>query len=265
MSKWNFNSANVTNSSLINWITSIFDKKSGLFPIDLLREEFLTFMAVLFNSIWMNRNLITHGGSIPPLQMIFKLIKATSNAHWHSQLKRKITAGTHDSDTWRAPPSNWIKVNSDCRFIDGISHSAFLVRNFNGSITFAQAKHYYCTNALTAELHAIKDACIFMNQAKADRVIFEADSLNAITFINDPSSPIHWSASQLVEEIRRFWALWPKWRFKICSRNSNFAAHNLAAWSFSFKKLGSFPVNLLPVSCFCNGGFPLVDNFYSVY
>lgn len=100
-----------------------------------------------------------------------------------------------------------------------------------------------------------------MNLAKADKVVFESDCLDSIIFINDPTSQAHWSAKVLVEEIRRFLFLWPKWKLKFISRNANFASHNLAFWSVNSKRYGCIHVNSLPSSYFCDGAFPLVDSF----
>lgn len=177
------------------------------------------------------------------------------------QLAKKVKSNNQASHTWMQPQTGWIKCNSDCRFIEDSSSSAFLVRNCNGSVLLAHAKEYFCANALVAELYSIRDGCLFFSTAQLDRIIFESDSLNAIMFINEPFSQVHWIAKQLVEEIRRFWALWSKWRFKYCSRFANAAAHSLAHWSFAVKKFGYVHVNFIPISCFCDGGFPLVDTF----
>lgn len=69
---------------------------------------------------------------------------------------------------------------------------------------FASASEYHCTNALVAELFSIRDACIFFSSIGMDRVVFEGDSLLAMTFINDPTAQVYWMAKQLVEEIRKF-------------------------------------------------------------
>lgn len=49
----------------------------------------------------------------------------------------------------------------------------------------------------------------------------------------------------------------PSWRFRFCSRDANAAAPSLAHWSFDVK--------LIPISCFCDGDFPIVDSFIFPY
>lgn len=161
-------------------------------------------MAVILSSTWKNRNLITHGSSPLHFQVITALIAKEACSHWNSQLFKSIKAPAMISNRWNRPPKGWIKVNSDCRFSEDSSCSGFIDRNMNGSIIFAQANEYFCTNALVAELFSIRDACIFFNQAGLDQLIFESDSLNAVVFINEPLATVHWMAKQLIHEIRRF-------------------------------------------------------------
>lgn len=139
------------------------------------------------------------------------MIALSATKHWNSQLCKSITASSITTKIWTRPCTGWLKSNSDCRFIDGISSSVFLIRNHNGSILLASATDYHCTNALVAELFAIRDACLFFNSIGLEKAVIESDSLNAITFINDPQIQVHWMGKQLVEEIRKFWFLWPKW------------------------------------------------------
>lgn len=144
---------------------------------------------------------ITHGETLPPIQIFAKWIANSALNHWKAQLAKKVKSTSMISHTWRKPQTGWFKCKSDCRFTDTTSSSAFLVRNCN---------EYFCTNALVAELYSIRDPCILFNAARLEKIIYESDSLNAILFINDPLSLIHWAAKQLVDEIRKFWALWPK-------------------------------------------------------
>lgn len=71
---------------------------------------------------------------------------------------------------------------------------------------------------------AICGACVFLDKVGFQLIIFETDCPNATTFIINTTSPVHWSTSQLVEEIKYYWLLWPKWRFKNILKNANFAA-----------------------------------------
>lgn len=65
------------------------------------------------------------------------------------------------------------------------SDSGFLARNMNGSILHAQAKEYFCTNALVAELSSIRDACIFSTKLVFIKSFFKPILLMP-WFVNDP-------------------------------------------------------------------------------
>lgn len=136
-----------------------------------------------------------------------------------------------------------------------------MIRNCNGSILYAEANTFLAVDALQAEVIAIKNACLFLTKAKLENIIFEADCINAILYTTDQSSIPSWSSRAIVEEIRRFWFMWPKWKFKACSRNVNFCAHHLAKWAFSCSWNGFIPLNLIQSTCFCDESFPIVNSF----
>lgn len=150
---------------------------------------------------------------------------------------------------WKPPSKNWIKINTDAKFDNGNAQTALVVRN-QGSIIFVSSKKHQYSNPRNAKSQALLEACQIINTIKLQNVIFEADCLNAIKFITNLQSQIHWSAKNYIEEITKFWSLWPKWRSKLCSRSTNFAAHNLAKWADVVSWDGPIPLNLLPCSLF---------------
>lgn len=204
LSKWNFSSTPFTNSSLRNFINSILDNKNTILPPDVNRDAFIVFMVVLFDNVWTSRNQVTHGGTIPSISLATKWTANSSMRHWNAQINIKVQATSLTSRIWIKPQAGWIKTNSDCRFIDGISSSVFFIRNHNGSILFASAYEYHCTNALVAELFSIRDACIFFSSKGMDRVVFEGDSLLAMTFINDPTAQVYWMQNNLWRKSENF-------------------------------------------------------------
>lgn len=110
----------------------------------------------------------------------------------------------------KKPNGDWLKANTDATFSDGKANTATNIRNHNGSIIFAHTRSYICMDALVAESIAIKEACSFLDHAKIKEAIIESDCLNTIYFITNSSSIVHRNVKVIIEEIRRFWHLWPK-------------------------------------------------------
>ncbi|KAL7129161.1 hypothetical protein ABFS83_13G045400 [Erythranthe nasuta] len=121
-------------------------------------------MVVIFEIIWSKRNHITHGSSSLSLQEASKLLNSTAKAHWNCQVSKSLIAGNTLPQSWSCPRIGWLKVNSDCRFVNDIAYSAFIIRNHNGSIVYAHAQDHYCSSPLVAEIFGILDACKFINE-----------------------------------------------------------------------------------------------------
>lgn len=114
-------------------------------------------MVVLFDSILNNVNLMTHIANARPIHVISKWIVVSTKTHWNAQLSYVVKDGSRSLISWIKSSTGWFKINYDCRFIDSISNSNFITRNSNGSIIHAQSNEYHCTDALVAELFAIRD------------------------------------------------------------------------------------------------------------
>lgn len=149
----------------------LLDKNCSLFHDNLLREEFLIYLAVFVDSIWSNRNLVTHELSPLSLQEMNTKTASTASKHWSSQIAKSSKACSITSVNWINPPHQWHKVNTDCSFFDENAAASFVIRNYNGSILYAEATISLAVDALHAEIIAIKEACMFMNKA-LENIIF---------------------------------------------------------------------------------------------
>ncbi|XP_012850814.1 PREDICTED: uncharacterized protein LOC105970524 [Erythranthe guttata] len=197
------------------------------------------------------------------LWVLSRKANQSANTHWKSQITSHTSTKSSPNLSWIPPPFDWLKINNDSSFDDGIAHSSCIIRNSNGSILLAHSTAHVCLEALAAEALAVLEACKILSSARIKNAIFEADSLDAISFIVSDSCPVHWTAKVVIEEIKKFSGLWPKWRFKYGSRNSNFVAHSLAKWVCCSNWDGIVPPDLIPLVCFGDGGHPLVDSFIS--
>ncbi|KAL3617219.1 hypothetical protein CASFOL_038966 [Castilleja foliolosa] len=168
---------------------------------------------------------------------------------------------TISTQKWKPPATDWIKINVDSTFFNGVAFSGCIIRNHNGSILQAYSQKHQCLDSLVAECLAVLDGCALAMQLNAKKVVFEADCLNAITLINGVSLNTFWPADPVVERIKRAWKSWPLWSFSFTHRGNNCAAHNLAFCSSLKNFVGFYPLNSIPLNVFCDGGYPIVDSF----
>lgn len=259
ISHWSFRIDAFSHLTVKSWISLLLDKANNLFNSDTIRSEFLVFTAALFDLIWINRNRFSHAS--PPYSVQEIVSRASRNAidHWKSIITSSTGAGSSPNRKWTPPPPGWFKINTDASFVNGKASSSFIIKNSNGSILIAHTQNHDCHDALTAEALALLEACKFLHHFQIKEAIIESDSLNAISFIRSSAGLSHWTAEVVIQKIKRVWNLWPKWRFKFTHRNANRAAHSLASWDFLSKFSGIIPLNLIPVNCFCDLGFPIVD------
>ncbi|KAL3655743.1 hypothetical protein CASFOL_000139 [Castilleja foliolosa] len=223
------------------------------------REEFVLFNLLLFDNVWRYRNSLAHGACPISVQDITKSIARQAAKHWMSNTQT-AQIGSSANLSWIPPPIGWYKINVDAAFVKDISHSGLVLKDHNGSVSFAFVDHHPCFDAITAECLAILDACLLLHQFKASSIIIESDCLNAVALINGASNNDFWTASPVVDKIKKLWNCWPSWVFKFTPRKLNCAAHNLAGWASCNSFVGSLPLDSIPVVVFCDLGHPLVKN-----
>lgn len=143
-------------------------------------------LSALYDFIWFNRNKVTHGASSLSMQeLVTKATKSAQN-HWNSILNSSIAAGSSTNQTWKAPPSGWIKINSDSIFVNGKAQSSCILRNFNSSLVLALSHPHDCLDSLTAKAPALLDACKLLQQLK-----IKEQSLNLTRSMQSPPSKAH--------------------------------------------------------------------------
>ncbi|KAL3614944.1 hypothetical protein CASFOL_040605 [Castilleja foliolosa] len=259
---WCFNLSLFSNLNIKQWLALIFDyKNNNLFNSISSRLEFLVFTVALIDKTWFFRNQIAHGSAVPSIQTVVSLVTKNAKDHWNS-ITQNLQLSSVIRKSWNPPPSGWIKVNTDSSFANGDAVAGVVVKNHNGSILAAATYTHRCLNAHSAETLAILDACLLLDSFKVKNAIIESDCLSAISWINGASINTHWSANSAMEQIRRSWNSWPTWRFKFVSRIANSAPHALAKWASGCFFEGVVPLDLIPVSVFCDRGHPLVEPLF---
>ncbi|KAG8388292.1 hypothetical protein BUALT_Bualt02G0110400 [Buddleja alternifolia] len=135
------------------------------------------------------------------------------------------------SPSMRQPPSGVLKVNTDIAFVNGKSDGVLVVRNHDAEIVYAKSWISWDHNSNSAETFAIRQAMEFMHSKAFEDVHFESDSLLALSWISGCKTDIEWAAKTDVEEARRFWKKWPRWKLSKIHRQANVVANDLAKWA----------------------------------
>ncbi|KAL3641648.1 hypothetical protein CASFOL_012463 [Castilleja foliolosa] len=228
--------------SCLQFLTLILDRNNKLFENIMDRLEFMVFCAILFDNIWLTRNSIVHGATTPLVNSLQALQSRSSV-----------------NQSWNPPPIGWFKINMDAAFKDGNACSGVVIRNANGSFVHAYSMEHKCLDANTAEALAILDSCLVAQKLGLQKVLFESDCLNVVSFINGNSRNYYWTSGPVVEAIDNLKLKMPLWSFSFVPRVCNSAAHALAAWAFCNDFFGNIPLVSIPVNVFCDFGSPLVD------
>ncbi|KAL3618896.1 hypothetical protein CASFOL_037124 [Castilleja foliolosa] len=133
--------------------------------------------------------------------MVTKISKE-ANLHWISMVET-LQLRSSPNHKWIPPPSGWHKINTDITFELDSAYSGIVLRNEHGTIIDAASNHNTCLDTTTAECIALWEACILISNKKRDNVIFESDSLNAISFLIGEPKNCYWKASPIIDQIRR--------------------------------------------------------------
>ncbi|KAL3621989.1 hypothetical protein CASFOL_034185 [Castilleja foliolosa] len=142
------------------------------------------------------------------IQELVTIISKQAKTHWLSMVQ-SIQSGSSTNHTWKPSPSGWMKINVDAAYKDDSACTGVNLRNVDGSVHLAATYSHQFTDALTAEALAILDAVNILISIKAKHVIIEADCINVVSFINGSSNNFFWTASPVVEKIKRAWNCWP--------------------------------------------------------
>ncbi|KAL3634162.1 hypothetical protein CASFOL_021216 [Castilleja foliolosa] len=132
------------------------------------------------------------------------IISKKANLHWLSMVQSSQTRSS-SNHKWKAPPSGWSKINVDSTYVLDSAYSGAIIMNENGTFIVAASNLHSCLDVTSAECLALLDACHIIKDLKMANVIFESDCLNAIAFINGEPKNSLWTASPIVDKIRRLW------------------------------------------------------------
>ncbi|XP_015941361.1 uncharacterized protein LOC107466866 [Arachis duranensis] len=186
--------------------------------------------------IWKTRNqYIFQQATINPKQAIINAKQLAEEYHnttsgsstQHNSSKGRI--GDRKRITWRPPPQDRLKVNTDAAFQKdtGKAASAVVIRNWQGKIITGTTTKFTTTSALAAEAHAYREALILIKNLQIENCIIETDCLPLVQAVKArtpiaEANAILRDILQLLEEAPTVGATWTP-------REGNIVAHQLAA------------------------------------
>ncbi|KAG8375096.1 hypothetical protein BUALT_Bualt10G0064800 [Buddleja alternifolia] len=233
-SHWNLRLDYFKNLTFPQWFNVIHNNSNGLFQSEESKYEFLLYWIILNNLIWRNRNAILHGKPVVEDGCVLREALKNWNEHKEAQISKSILRQNNGgSSEWTPPARQFLKVNTDITFHDGKSAGAMVVRNARAAIVFAETWTSWEPNPTVAEAKAIKKAMMCMDSKNIAEVIFESDSLLAVAWISGCQSETEWNAKSIIEEARKLWKKWPRWKVKKIHREANCTAHEIAKWALS--------------------------------
>jgi hypothetical protein len=212
-------------SGVLEYIFCLPDNLPSGFSVVELKE----LVAVTCWYLWWIRCRRTHGDSAPAIYRCkLSILAVSANAAKVS----KPSSG--EAVQWSMPDSRWLKLNVDASFhVDKSAGAArAVIRDYEGS--FMAAK---CVPLPHVELSAMAEALAMRLRLElgrdigCNRLIAESDSTDTIEACNgesrwNQSSAIYAECVYLIVSIGSV-------SFKICAREANQVAHNIARYCFS--------------------------------
>jgi hypothetical protein len=206
----------------------------GILPQDVHR--FQIFVLVLLDQIWLTRNALVHGASLPAPGALLKKVRTTTLHHiqaWKS--------GVAISADWSPPSPGSLSASFDVAVRQEFAVAAATLRDHEGNFLAVSSKKLPPLAASQGEAHAALLAVSLAVSVGCSSLVLEGDSLLTIVAINDPSLFLDWASAPVISDLHGLLLSIPVWSALKISRSANFCAHNVAKWAASHRVFGSIP------------------------
>ncbi|KAG8372215.1 hypothetical protein BUALT_Bualt12G0043300 [Buddleja alternifolia] len=252
VSKWNFRLLPFEHLVIEDWIRLLLSMDRHLISSLELCWEFLTFSVIAMGLVWNARNKLCHEFIPVDVVKIAHLADKLTIEHVKAQRAKLLRAQEYNPvQKWRAPPFDWLKVNTDASFKDGLCAVAILIRDSSGVIVHAAGFKSWAHDVVAAETLAIAKALSILDKTGVYQVLFENDSLVAVNLIFHDDILPDWTAKLDIEAAKFLLSRWPMWHVCNISRFKNSAANLDAKWAFHRGWSGIIPHNCILLDIFC--------------
>ncbi|KAL5545444.1 hypothetical protein UlMin_005131 [Ulmus minor] len=236
-SPWNLRTENLICNSLLDglkflWHVEALDSSFSSAHVG-SRNIFL-FAFALFDHIWKNRNVVTHGNPSQDFDRLFASISKSYQSALDSLPSNKTP-----NLSWSHPPVGWIKLNFDASLVGNRASLACVARNNEGTIIGWTCRRLTAPTPLSAEAMAAKVAIDMACQANWHSIILEGDSKDVLDSLSSRNCSSVWAIFVILDICLYKLAAILVWHAISVPRTRNFLtrnflAHNIARWGNSF-------------------------------
>lgn len=238
----------------MKWFQLLLDE-NNCFDVD--QEEktkILIFAAILFDQLWLWRNKIRLGATIPNWNLVAAQMRRLLFQHWNAAQSRSFRRIGITLDCWSLPPLGELKMNFDASLIDHSATSAVVLRDHHGQVRGAWINHFNSSNSFCAELEAAIQAFSIAESLNITRLWLEGDALQVILTLQGLDQYRDWRALDNINRGKTFLRFHSFWSVKFVYRNCNLCVHKLAAWARSSSLNGCLEITTIPPEVLCDRG-----------
>ncbi|XP_060969524.1 uncharacterized protein LOC133036798 [Cannabis sativa] len=224
---WNIRTSIPFLSNWEEWMQWFIERDNRPYAMNLNR--FLGGAALIFESIWKERNSILHGKQPIPLKVRID--------HINSRLCEldSIQECTDPLNTeWNPPPEGWIACNSDVAIGQSQSTGAVVFRDAYGTILGISTFKSHFSDPLPGEVDAICEGAAAAINFGFRNVIFQSDLLNAVSAMKSRDSDVQKLHFNIQDKVKKFIDLSAKFNLHEViwtPRSCNGVAHSVARWA----------------------------------
>ncbi|KAM6587940.1 hypothetical protein CsatA_010545 [Cannabis sativa] len=192
--------------------------------------------AIVFDSIWKERNKIIHEGNSTPIAVTINFI----NFRLCELIPTRDSCDALQS-AWNPPPKGWLACNSDVAIGHSQSAGAVVFRDTSRTILNLLTLRTNHCDPLPGEVAALCEGAVAAVKLGYRNIIFQCDYLNVVTALRSNPAEIHKLHFNIQDKVEHFLSLvenFNLWEVQWIPRTCNGVAHSVAQWASRNNKFG---------------------------
>ncbi|XP_060968697.1 uncharacterized protein LOC115720552 [Cannabis sativa] len=197
---------------------------------------------IIFESIWRERNNLSHGGSPTPIGSILQHINLRIQ-----EISEDSKPQVAELKAWLPPPPGWVMCNTDVSIGKLQAAVAAVFRNETGAITNCFTFRLAVREPLLGKTMTLCKGTEEVAKQGFRKVIFQNDCANAISALKTKLQDINSLNFNIQEPVHKFIGIsssFNLWEASWIPRNLNGVAHSLAKWANQNNSFGWLDLSL---------------------